>query len=134
VWWLVATALRSSASNAHSIAHVIAAVVIAFAMAPARGISQRLAERLFISTQRLDFRATVSKAAAILSSVTTLQDLLQRFATTIADAVGTDRMLILLHAREGYTTRYALSHSREPQPTCLLPLKGPISNYLETHR
>src|SRR6266446_3668578 len=40
VWWLVATALRSSASNAHTIAHVAAAIVVAFAMAPARGISQ----------------------------------------------------------------------------------------------
>jgi len=61
VWWLVATALQSSASNAHTIAHVAAAIVVAFAMAPARGISQGLAERLFIGSHQLDFRATVSK-------------------------------------------------------------------------
>ena len=76
VWWLVTTALQSSIANAHTIAHVTAAVVIAFAMAPARGMSQRLAERLFIGSHRLDFRATVSKAAKILASVTTLRDLL----------------------------------------------------------
>src|SRR5437016_4964917 len=108
VWWLVTTALQSSVANAHSIAHVTAAVVIAFAMAPARGISQRLAERLFIGSHRLDFRATVSKAAKILASVTTLRDLLDRFANTVAEAVGTDRVLILLPDKQGFSQRYPI--------------------------
>jgi PAS domain S-box-containing protein len=133
VWWLVATVFGQSLDNAHSIAHVAAAVVIAFAMAPARGISQRLAERLFISAHRLDFRATVSKAADILASVTTLQDLLQRFASTIAEAVGTDRVSILLQSRDGFSTSYALSRSGEPQPNYHLPLGGAVATYLKTH-
>jgi len=108
VWWLVATALRSSVANAHTIAHVTAAVAIAFAMAPARGISQRLAERLFIGSHRLDFRATVSKAAKILGSVTTLRDLLDRFANTVAEAVGTDRVFILLPDKQGFSQRYPM--------------------------
>ena len=90
------------------IAHVMAAIVVAFAMAPARGISQRLAERLFISSHQLDFRSTVSKAAKILSSVTTLQDLLDRFANTVAEAVGTDRILILLPDRQGFSQQYPM--------------------------
>src|SRR5881398_1843770 len=106
VWWLVATALRSSVPNAHTVAHVAAAVVIAFAMAPARGISQRLAERLFIGSHQLDFRATVSKAAKILSSVTTLRDLLDRFASTVAEEVGADRVLILLQDKQGFSQEY----------------------------
>jgi PAS domain S-box-containing protein len=133
VWWLVVTALHSSVFNVRSIAHVAAAVAIAFAMAPARGISQRLAERLFISAHRLDFRATVSKAADILASVTTLQDLLQRFASTIAEAVGTDRVSILLQSRDGFTTSYALSQSGEPQTNYHLPLGGAVATYLKTH-
>src|SRR5207253_6899896 len=111
VWWLVATALHSSIPEAHSIAHVTAAIVIAFAMAPARGISQRLAERLFIGSHRLDFRATVSKAAKILASVTTLRDLLDRFANTVAEAVGTDRVLILLPDKQGFLQRYPIVES-----------------------
>src|SRR5437588_4482989 len=106
VWWLVTTALQSSVANAHAIAHVTAAVVIAFAMAPARGMSQRLAERLFIGSHQLDFRATVSKAAKILASVTTLRDLLDRFANTVAEAVGTDRVLILLPDKQGFSQHY----------------------------
>src|SRR6202011_4207605 len=106
VWWLVVTALQSSVTTGHTIAHVTAAVVIAFAMAPARGISQRLAERLFIGSHQLDFRATVSKAAKILASVTTLHDLLDRFANTVAEAVGSDRVFILLPEKQGFSQRY----------------------------
>ena len=68
VWWLVATALRSSVADSHGIGHVIAAIVVAFAMAPARGVSQRLAERLFLSSRGMDFRKTMNQAAAILKS------------------------------------------------------------------
>ncbi|HEX4638506.1 MAG TPA: ATP-binding protein [Chthoniobacterales bacterium] len=106
VWWLVVTALQSSIPNAHTMAHITAAIAIAFAMAPARGVSQRLAERLFIGSQSLDFRATVSKATKILASVATLRDLLDRFAQTVAEAVGTERVYILLPDRHGFFQRY----------------------------
>ena len=108
VWWLVVIALRSSIADARPIAHVAAAIVIAFAMAPARGLSQRLAERLFIGSHQLDFRATVSKAAKILASVTTLRDLLDRFANTVAEAVGTDRVFILLPDKQGFSQQYPI--------------------------
>jgi nitrogen-specific signal transduction histidine kinase len=135
VWWLVVQALHVvAASRAHEIAHIAAAIVIAFAMAPARGISQKLAERLFIRSHRLDFQATVSKATGILSSVTTLRDLLQRFADTIAEAVRADRVSILLHSREGYMTRYAAAPPGEPEPHLCLAADSPITTYLQTHR
>jgi PAS domain S-box-containing protein len=109
VWWLFTTLLRELAvANAQTVGHITAAVVVAFAMAPARGISQRLAERLFISARRLDFRATVSKAAKILGSVTTLRDLLERFANTVAEAVGTDRVFILLPSKQGFSQQYPI--------------------------
>jgi PAS domain S-box-containing protein len=106
VWWLVITALGASVADAHTIGHVAAAVAIAFAMAPARGMSQRLAERMFIGSHQLDFRATVSKAAKILASVTTLRDLLDRFAHTVAEAVSTDRVIILLPSKLGFSQHY----------------------------
>lgn len=105
VWWLVAMALHS-VPKGHSIAHVVAAIVIAIAMAPARGVSQRLAERLFIRSHQLDFRATVSKAAKILSSVSTLRDLLDSFAETVAEAVDTERVFILLPDKLGFSQQY----------------------------
>nr|MBA2432778.1 PAS domain-containing protein [Chthoniobacterales bacterium] len=78
---------------------------VAFAMAPAKGISQKLADRLFLGARRLDFHATMNKATAILRSVTTLPELLDRFATTIGEAVSTDRVFILLPTKEGFAQK-----------------------------
>ena len=132
VWWLVgsvfAPILRDSV---RPFSHVVAAIVVAFAMAPARGISQLLADRLFVGTRGLDFRATMSKAAAILRSVTTLEDLLERFASTIREAAGTDRMLILLAARHGFVQAYPDRNSVPPESIFDLPKDSPIVRFLE---
>ncbi|MEP6820727.1 MAG: ATP-binding protein [Chthoniobacterales bacterium] len=110
VWWLGYAAFAHLLGNlGQSIAHVTAAIIIAFAMAPARGVSQSLADRLFGGTRSLDFRATVSKAAEILKSVSTLPELLARFATTIGEAVGTDRIVILLRERHIFQQSYPSS-------------------------
>ena len=107
VWTLAELVFAPLVPNdAKSLAHVFAALVVAFAMAPARGVSQRLADRLFVGSRRLDFQATMKQAAAILQSVTTLGDLLQRFAKTIGDAVETERVFILLPDRAGFTQAY----------------------------
>src|SRR5207302_5738181 len=54
VWWLALDVFASLLPNeATSLAHIIAALVVAFAMAPARGLSQRLADRLFVGTRRI---------------------------------------------------------------------------------
>lgn len=135
VWWLVRVAVQQvSSASAQTIAHTVAAIVIAFAMAPARGLSRRLAERLFISTHHLDFRATVSKATAILSSITTLHDLLEQFGGTIAEAVGAERVLILLESREGFTTRFSFVQKTDVYPaTCILESEGLIVARLRAH-
>src|SRR6202163_1891339 len=129
VWWLVATALRSSVTDPHGIAHVMAAIVVAFAMAPARGVSQRLAERLFVSSRGLDFRRTMNQAVAILKSVTTLHDLLTRFGKTIAQAVDTDRVMILLPQKDVYTQRYPLP---TPASQIDLPKDHALLKYLQS--
>src|ERR1043165_6831857 len=112
VWWqvvLITTILFYSAD--HTFAHIAAALAVTFAMAPARGFSQSLADRLFVGGRRIDFRATVSKAAAILESVTTLPDLLRSFATTIGQAVGTDSVRIYLAQRKVFRKHYPVSNS-----------------------
>ena len=107
VWWLAfATFHPLLPGKSKSLAHIMAAVVVAFAMAPARGISQSFANRLFVGTRRLDFRSTVNKATAILRSVTTLEDLIERFAKTIGEALNTNRLFILLPSKIGYLQHY----------------------------
>lgn len=109
VWWLSYTVfVPLLGSSGRSLSHMIAAVVVAFAMAPARGISQSFADRLFVGTRRLDFQATMNQATAILRSVTTLADLLDRFGLTISQAVDTDRLFILLPEQDFFAQRYPL--------------------------
>jgi PAS domain S-box-containing protein len=134
IWWLVSTVSAPFLGvGRHPLAHVIAAVVIAFAMAPARGISQSLADRLFVGTRRLDFRSTMNQAAAILKSVTTLQDLLERFAKTIAGAVATENVFILLPGPAGFSQQYPPPISESPRSALALSKDQPIITYLTIH-
>lgn len=107
IWWAGTALFTPLIGRAgQSLAHIAAAISIAFAMAPARGISQSLADRLFVGSRGLDFRATVNKAAEILESVSTLPELLERFAKTIKEAVGTERVRILLANKNTFTQAY----------------------------
>ena len=131
VWWLVVLATTALFySTDHTFAHIAAALAVTFAMAPARGFSQSLADRLFVGG-RIDFRTTVSKAAAILESVTTLPDLLRRFATTIGQAVGTDTVTIYLAQRKVFRKSYPVSSS--PGPVEELTEESPLVQWLTTH-
>ncbi len=107
IWWLsYSVFVPMMGPDGRSVAHLLAALVVAFAMAPARGVSQTLSDRLFVGTRRLDFQATMNQAAAILRSVTTLADLLERFGLTIGQAVDTERVFLLLPEEEFYAQRF----------------------------
>jgi len=130
VWWLVVQVTASLFySTDHTFAHIAAALVCTFAMAPARGFSQSLADRLFVGGRGIDFRATVSKAAAILESVTTLPDLLRRFATTIGQAIGTDSVTIYLARRKVFRKSYPSSAGTVDQ----FKEEEPLVQWLATH-
>lgn len=135
VWWLVFVVFEPQlADRARSLAHVVAAVVVAFAMAPARGVSQTLADKLFLGTRRLDFRSTMNEAAAILKSVTTLEDLLERFAKTIAGAVGTHHVFILLPDHNAFSQHYPLPSPESTAANLVLSRDDAVIKSLETHK
>ena len=135
VWWLVSTATKPIfPSEAKTFGHLAAALVVAFAMAPARGISQRLANRLFIGSRGIDFQSTMREAASILKSVTTLQDLLDRFAKTIGEAVGTDRVFILLPEKEDYVQRYPVVQPDSSAKELRMSRNEPMISYLESNQ
>jgi nitrogen-specific signal transduction histidine kinase len=135
VWWLVTTAAKPLFPNeARTFGHLAAALVVAFAMAPARGISQRFANRLFIGSRSIDFQSTMNQAAGILKSVTTLQDLLGRFAKTIGEAVGTDRVFILLPEKDAYVQHYPAVHSDSNAKELRLSRNNSIISYLQSNQ
>lgn len=135
VWWLISeVSYRFPSLAGLGLAHVVAAIVVAFAMAPARGVSQTLADRLFVGAKRLDFRETMSKAAAIVRSVSTLNELLEKFATTIGEAVDTERVLILLPSRAGYTQHYPPVKIRDLGGLIEFDKEDSLIAYLKTHQ
>ena len=135
VWWLVSTASRPLfAAESRTFGHVAAALVVAFAMAPARGISQRFANRLFIRSRGIDFQSTMNQAASILKSVATLQDLLDRFAKTIGEAVGTDRVFILLPEKDAYVQHFPAVHPDSDAPGLRLNRSDPTISHLQSHQ
>ena len=135
VWWLVSTVSRSVlATDPGTVGHVTAALVVAFAMAPARGISQRFANRLFIGARGIDFQSTMKQAAAILKSVTTLPDLLARFAKTIGEAVGTDRVLILLPEKNSYVLQNPVAPPDSDLQELRLSNDSATISYLAAHQ
>jgi hypothetical protein len=135
VWWLVTTAAKPIfLTESRTAGHLAAALVVAFAMAPARGISQRFANRLFIGSRGMDFQSTMKEAASILKSVTTLQDLRDRFAKTIGEAVGTDRVFILLPEKESFAQRYPAAASDSEGTEVRLSRNDPMISYLQTNQ
>jgi nitrogen-specific signal transduction histidine kinase len=135
VWWLVSTVAKPIFPHeSRTGGHLAAALVVAFAMAPARGISQRFANRLFIGSRGLDFQSTMNQAAGILKSVSTLQDLLDRFAKTIGEAVGTDRVLILLPEKDAFVQHFPAAFTDPDRPELRLNREDPTIAYLETHQ
>ncbi len=94
-------------------AHLVAAMVIAFSIAPAHGRMQRVANRLFISTQTMDTQKALRGAQSIMTSIGTMDDLLARFGEFICEASGTDRAIILLKQDGYYSQQYPLE-AEEP--------------------
>src|SRR5205807_10029130 len=94
-----------------------------------RAFSKSLSDLLFFGGRRIDFLATVIKAAAILQSVTTLPDLLRRFSTTIGEAVRTDSVTIYLAQRKVFRKRYPSSPGTVDQ----FKEEEPLVQWLATH-
>lgn len=123
VWAASHLVLRGMAVAGFSFAHLIAALAVAFSMAPAHGHLQRFANRLFINVQPLDVSGTMQNANRILHSIATLDELLSRFAESIAEAVGTDRVTILLREQHHYEQQYPLA---DDHPRFRIPESDPL--------
>jgi two-component system sensor histidine kinase AtoS len=128
IWWASDHLLRGLEWGT-VIPHFLGAIAVALSMTPARGVSKNFADKLFVNSRGLDFESTMRKAAGILDSVTTLRDLLERFAATTAEAVGTDRVSILLPDRNGFSQHY----SGDDRPGLVLPADHPFISHLREY-
>ena len=125
IWWASDHLLHGLAWQS-VVPHFLGAIAVALSMTPARGVSKNFADKLFVNSRGLDFESMMRKAAGILDSVTTLRDLLERFAATTAEAVGTDRVSILLPDKNGFSQHY----SGDDRPGLALAADHPFVAYL----
>lgn len=109
IWFLIHVTVDTVLNLPSPAPHLIAALAVAFSMAPAHGVLQRFANRLFINLQPLDVGSTMQSANRILHSISTLDELLHKFAESIAAAVGTDRVLVLLKEKDAFVQKYPIS-------------------------
>lgn len=117
VVWLMAEELwggfRLPGSDAP---HFIAAAVCAFSMLPTHGFFQRFATRLFINVAGHDVAQTIQKSGILLQTVTTVDDLLQRFHRILAEAVGTDAIAILVPEDGCFVQRLPVVNDKRQRP------------------
>lgn len=129
VWQMTAFVLRPYFGPAETIAHLVAALALAFSMAPANGWMQRFANRMFVNVQSIDITDTLQKANRILNSIATRDDLLDQFAALVAQAFGTDRVIILLAEERSIRQRYP---RESPSSTLRMDPNDPLIRVLRT--
>lgn len=113
VFWPVISLSHRLGFSLGPLPHFLAALAVAFSLAPMNGVMQRFANRLFIHDAPLNMESVVHLANRLLRSINTVERLLSDFADTVAQAVGTDRVVIVLVKNNRFIQQYA---SRESLP------------------
>lgn len=98
--------------------HVLAAGVIALIMAPAQGLMQRFANHLFIGTKILNIGEIIQRSSRVLSCISTIDDLAEAVARLIQDAIGTERVHLLIADEREFVERRKRGH-QGPDRLCL---------------
>jgi signal transduction histidine kinase len=97
---------------------------------------QRFANRLFINVLATDVAKTAEQTNEILQSIGTLDEMLERFAGVLSEAVGTDRVAILLLEKGRYEQAFPPpgggEDDSETEPALTLPADGPIARGIST--
>ena len=115
------------------LAHLSAALAVAFSLTPTYGWMQRLAARLFITRQSVDLEEALQQTNRVLRAVTTVDDLVRSFSTTIQAVFHTDRAVVLLSEDSRFRERVVGQgvtglevNNSHPLPESLLQVQAPI--------
>ena len=124
VWHPAAAVMRLLVDGESLAPHILASLAVAFSLTPANTLLQRVASGLLINLQSMNVPEATRRVNRVLRTVTTVPDLLTRFSAEIQQAVGTDRVLVLMPADGDYQQRFP-----EPEPDAA-PLSLPLADIL----
>ena len=133
VWYASRLVLMPLTVSWKDISHLVAAITLALLLAPVHGRMQHFANLLFINLPLTDVGLAANKASAIVQSIGTLDDLLEKFGALISETVGAEGTRILLDdGATGYVQTFPSTHEsgrdgsssirvETPDPICLSP-------------
>jgi len=76
--------------------HLLATFVVAFSLAPAHGRMQRFADHMFVRAKTVDVGELMQRSSRILSSISTLPELMDAVRKLVHEAVATDQVYLLI--------------------------------------
>lgn len=133
VWFTLNELLANIGTPFAMLPHFLASLVVAFSLTPSRGWMKRVTNHLFINFTDLNANQIVQSADAMFRSVSSMDRLLQSFATLVTGAIGTDSAVIVLRQHDQYVQRYpetngnqAVIPLNDPLPITLAALEEPV--------
>jgi len=130
VYLVVAWAQLHGGGHADWLPSLVAALAVAISMTPAHGVMRRLAHRLLISSREVNVARALTRASAILHTVSTVDRLLSRFADLLRDAFEADHVAVLVRDGNAFIQIHP-PQPREDQPFLRLPADDALVRSLE---
>lgn len=125
---------RNLTGSTFPLPEMISAIVVAFSLSPMHGKLQNVANRLFVNWHATDVEQSARRAANILQSISTLDDLMERFSLLVAQSLGTDDVRILLLNRSENRFEQALPLPKTGKPILQLAADHPLAQTCKVHR
>lgn len=130
-WLGMSWILRHFVTTHLPLAHVVAAVAVAMSVTPVKWRLRRVVDNLFPDAVSPDLSQSIRDAGRILNTISTVPDLLQRFAKLISETLQSESVRVLLRDRDGLTQQYAYPDGRTSP--LKLPADDPLVMALNAH-
>lgn len=114
-WYVMSWTLEHFITTRLPLAHLAASIIVAMSITPAKWRLKRIVDSLFVDAASLDLSASIRDAGHILNTISTVPDLLQRFASLISQTLQSDTVRIFLAGPDGLAQHHA-------QPATLPPM------------
>ncbi len=113
-WLGMSWILQHFVTTRMPLAHVAAAIAVAMSMTPVKWRLKEVVDNLFPDAISPDLGASIRDAGHILNTISTVPDLLQRFAKLISQTLQSESVRIFLRDRDGLTLQYAYPKEEAP--------------------
>ncbi len=112
-WFGTSWILRHFVATRLPLAHAAAAIVVAMSLTPVKWRLRKVVDNLFPDDYSPDLSQSIRDAGRILNTISTVSDLLQRFAKLISEALQSESVRIFLGDRDGLMQQHAYPETEQ---------------------